>query len=411
MESSFISPDDTWVLWMFITGWAAVSIYLEQRFTWASKISGAIIALLGAVLLSNLSIIPTESGVYDAVWNYIVPLAIPLLLFQANIREIWKKSGRILIIFLLSSIATFAGALLAFLTLRNVIPYLDKITAMMTGSYTGGGVNFAAMASKFNTPSEMVSATTVADNLMMAMFFLVLFAIPSITFIRRRFSTPYIDKIEAGGATDDDSQTQAARFWERNEMSLKDIAMSVASAFVLVTVSFKLADFIGAILPEAGDSNVFLSIVRGIFADQYLMLTTLTVLIVALFPNFFEKINGTREIGTFLIYLFFVVIGVPASLVVIVKTAPLLFVFVLIIALINIFLTLIFGKVFKFNLEETLLVSNANLGGPTTAAAMAIAKGWTHLIVPILLVGTLGYVIGNYLGTGIYYLIQVLFGS
>lgn len=410
MESSFISPDDTWVLWMFITGWAAVSIYLEQRFSWASKISGAIIALLGAVLLSNLSIIPTESAVYDAVWDYVVPLAIPLLLFQANIREIWKKSGRVLIIFLLSSVATFAGALVAFLSLRDFIPYLDKITAMMTGSYTGGGVNFAAMASKFETPGEMVSATTVADNLMMAMFFLVLFAIPSIEFIRKRFSTPYIDEVEAGVETGDDSKTEAASFWERNEMSLKDIAMSVASAFVLVTVSFKLADLIGSILPEAGDSNVFLSIIRGIFADQYLMLTTLTVLSVALFPSFFEKINGTREIGTFFIYLFFVVIGIPASLVVIIKTAPLLFVFVLIIALINIFLTLIFGKVFKFNLEETLLVSNANLGGPTTAAAMAIAKGWTHLIVPILLVGTLGYVFGNYLGTGIYYLIQMLFG-
>jgi len=130
---------------------------------------------------------------------------------------------------------------------------------------------------------------------------------------------------------------------------------------------------------------------------------------VALFPGYFEKINGTREIGTFLIYLFFVVIGVPASLVIILKTAPLLFVFVLIIVLANIFITLILGKIFKFSLEEALLVSNANLGGPTTAAAMAIAKGWQKMIVPILLVGTLGYVIGNYLGTAIYYLIQAFF--
>ncbi len=407
--SSFISPDDTWVLWMFITGWAAVSIYLEQRFSWASKISGAIIALIGAVVLANLNVIPTESHVYDTVWDYVVPLAIPLLLFQANIRKIWQKSGRILIIFLLSSVATFAGAVIAFLSLRNFIPHLDKVTAMMTGSYTGGGVNFAAMAAKFETPDDITSATTVADNLMMAMFFLVLFAIPTFEFIRKRFPTPYMDEIDAELSDKDASKTEAASFWERNEMSLKDIALSVASAFVLVTVSFKLADYIGSVLPEAGDSNVLLSIVRGIFADQYLMLTTLTVLTVALFPNFFESINGTREIGTFLIYLFFVVIGVPASLGIILKTAPLLFVFVLIIALANIFITLLFGKLFKFSLEETVLVSNANLGGPTTAAAMAIAKGWTHLIVPILLVGTLGYVFGNYLGTGIYHLIQLLF--
>jgi uncharacterized membrane protein len=38
-------------------------------------------------------------------------------------------------------------------------------------------------------------------------------------------------------------------------------------------------------------------------------------------------------------------------------------------------------------------------GGPTTAVAMAIAKGWKDLIGPILVVGTLGYIIGNYVGT------------
>ncbi len=99
--------------------------------------------------------------------------------------------------------------------------------------------------------------------------------------------------------------------------------------------------------------------------------------------------------------MFFVVIGVPASLSLVVTTAPLLLVFVLIIVLMNLLFSLVLGKLFKFNLEEVVLASNANLGGPTTAAAMAIAKGWNKLIVPILLVGTLGYIIGNYIGTGL----------
>ncbi|HLR71226.1 MAG TPA: DUF819 family protein, partial [Pseudogracilibacillus sp.] len=53
----------------------------------------------------------------------------------------------------------------------------------------------------------------------------------------------------------------------------------------------------------------------------------------------------------------------------------------------------------KYNLEDILVASNANIGGPTTAAAMAIAKGWKNLVGPILVVGTLGYIIGNYIGT------------
>jgi len=61
--------------------------------------------------------------------------------------------------------------------------------------------------------------------------------------------------------------------------------------------------------------------------------------------------------------------------------------------------SLLAGKMLKYDLEEILIVSNANIGGPTTAAAMAIAKGWKDLIGPVLVVGTIGYIIGNYIGT------------
>ena len=97
-----------------------------------------------------------------------------------------------------------------------------------------------------------------------------------------------------------------------------------------------------------------------------------------------------------LIYLFFFVIGVPASIPMIITNASLLFVFTLIIALTNMIFCFVFGKLLKFNLEDIVLASNANIGGPTTAVAMAISKGWTKLIGPIMLIGTLGYVIGTY---------------
>jgi uncharacterized membrane protein len=57
------------------------------------------------------------------------------------------------------------------------------------------------------------------------------------------------------------------------------------------------------------------------------------------------------------------------------------------------------AKIFKFNLEDAIIASNANIGGPTTAAGMAISQGWSALVGPAMLVGVLGYVIGNYLGT------------
>ena len=36
---------------------------------------------------------------------------------------------------------------------------------------------------------------------------------------------------------------------------------------------------------------------------------------------------------------------------------------------------------------------------------LAISKGWQGLVGPILIIGTLGYVIGNYAGTLIYQLL------
>lgn len=66
--------------------------------------------------------------------------------------------------------------------------------------------------------------------------------------------------------------------------------------------------------------------------------------------------------------------------------------------LINMLVTFIAAKIFGFTLEEAILASNANIGGPTTAAAMAISKGWQKLVAPSMLVGTLGYIIGTYIG-------------
>lgn len=390
---TLISSDNIWVLWAFITGWAAFSIYLEQKFEWASKISGAIIALIGALILSNLKVIPTESVVYDQVWSYVVPLAITLLLYQCNITKIWKESGKILVLFLVSAIGTMLGSTLGFLLLNKHIPELGQLAGMMTGSYIGGGANFAAMASAFEIPGDLVSAAVVSDNLLMALYFFVLISIPSIAFFREKFKHPHIKEVEKIGIKE--GETAASSYWKSKEVSLKDIGFCIGSAFIIVAVSVSLAEFLSSIIPT---SNAFLKIINTLLGNQYLIITTVTMLCATLKSDFFGNLGGAQEIGTFLIYLFFVVIGVPASISSIMNNSPLLLVFCLIVVLINMLVTFGVAKLFKFNLEEAILASNACIGGPTTAAAMAVSKSWSKLIAPIMLIGTLGYVIGNYCG-------------
>ncbi|RAZ67247.1 DUF819 domain-containing protein [Planococcus maitriensis] len=398
MENSLIQSDDLLTLWGIIVIVAAMSIVLEQKYSWAGKISGAVIALVFAIILSNTGIIPTASPAYDAVWAFIVPLAIPLLLFHVNFKKIWKESGRMLLIFLISSIGTVAGTILSFFLLKDTIPFLDRIGGMMGASYVGGGVNFAAMTAKFDAPEDLVSATVVADNLMMALVFITLMAIPTFGFFRKLYPHPHVLQVERE-AESNGGKTNAENFWKRQDISLKDMAMSLGTAFFLVVVATKIAEFFAGIIPSGEEVAFGWNLLSGLIGDQYLVLTTLTFLALALFPRYFDGINGSQEIGTFLIYLFFVVIGIPASIPLIVQNAPLLLVFVAVIVIVNLTVSLTAGKLLKYDLEEILLVVNANVGGPTTAAAMAIAKGWRELIGPILVVGTIGYVIGNYIGT------------
>lgn len=308
--------------------------------------------------------------------------------------KIWKESRRLLIIFFIASIGTMIGTLVAFIVLNQWIPYLNKIGAMMTGSYIGGGVNFAALSSKLETPGDMVSSTVVADNSVMALYFMLLIALPSLPLIKKYFKTDY--------NTEQSPKVQQS-YWQPKKIQLLDIAFSVASAITLVAVSFKGAELIQQWIPK---SNVVLTMITSFFGDSYLLLTTLTLIVVAIWGDFFEKLAGASEIGTFLIYIFFVVIGIPASFATIITTAPLLFVFVIIILVFNLGLSLLLGKAFKFKIEEILLASNATAGGPTTAAALAIGKGWTGLVGPILIIGTLGYVVGNYAGTLMYQLLS-----
>ena len=161
-----------------------------------------------------------------------------------------------------------------------------------------------------------------------------------------------------------------------------------------VAISTAIANFFASLFPAEGATFIL----NQLLGNKYLIMTTVTMICATALPKTFNDAPGANEIGTFLIYIFFAVIGAPASIMSILTQAPLLLVYALIIVACSMLITLIFGKIFHFSLEEIILASNANIGGPTTAAAMAISKGWNKLIGPVLLIGTLGYVLGNYYG-------------
>lgn len=392
---SLISPDNHWALLTILFFSTFLAIMLEQRYKWAAKVSGSIITLVIAVLLTNLGVIPSEAKVFDdVVWGYAVPLAIPLLLLKTNLRKIYRDAGRFLVIFLIGAAGTMAGAVLATKLLSGTVEGLAGVGAMMTGSYIGGGVNFTALSDAFHVDANLRASATVADNLNMAIYFLLLLGVAGSAWFRKRYPHPHIDEVLKNGKNDG-GETLAARYWTRKDISLKDIAKDMAYAVIVVFLSRTIGDFFTGLIPT---DNWFLKMLNTFLGSQYIWITNLSMLWSTCFEKQASDMSGAQEIGTWLIYLFFFAIGVPASIGALIRNAPILLLFCLIIVLVNMLFCFLGGKLLKFSLEEIILASNANIGGPTTAAGMAISQGWGKLVGPCMLTGTFGYVIGTWLG-------------
>ena len=175
--STWIAPENTWPLWATMITGVAVCIYLEQTHKWAAKISGPVLALIGGMLLSNSKLMPIAAPSYDLVDDYLVPVAIPLLLFRANVVRIVRETGSMFLCFHIASLGTILGAFLAAFLFRGMFPRVAEVAGIMTGSYVGGGVNFVAIKNTYGVSADLTNPLLVADNFIMAGMFAVLFVI------------------------------------------------------------------------------------------------------------------------------------------------------------------------------------------------------------------------------------------
>ena len=224
----------------------------------------------------------------------------------------------------------------------------------------------------------------VADNFIMAGMFMVLLLIAGSRWFRRHYPHPH-----SGDDAVDPAQA-AAEHWRPKEIALLDIAAALGIAFAIAAVSQKLSGLV--------KSSVGNELIASMIGNPYVVITSITVILATLFARQFERIRGSEELGSYLLYVFLFAIGLPADLVEVIKNVPLMFVFCLIIALTNLAVTLAAGKLWRLNLEELLLCVNATLGGAPSVAAMAVASGWPKLVLPAVLVAIWGYAIGTFLG-------------
>ena len=367
--NTLISPDQTWALWAVLLSAAAFGLWAE-RTRWGSRLSGAVIAIGTTFVLSNLRVIPAEAPAYGAVWSYLVPLAIPLLLFKADLRRIIREAGPTLIAFLAGAVGTVLGTWIAF----QIVPLGEegwKLAGIFCATYVGGSLNYMASAEALGLRSgDLLAAGVAADNLAMTLYFLVLFSLPSLPWLRRR----YVNRVIENDIEPDESGPR---------ISVRSMATAIAIAATVCAVGYGLAEALGV-----GSSGI-------------LVMTALIVAGATLFPRRMGALAGAHELGVLLMQVFFAAIGASASIILVITHGVMLFVFAIAILAVHLVFILVACRLLGLDLAEIVIASNANMGGPASAAAMAVARRWEALVIPAILCGTLGYAIATFVGVAV----------
>lgn len=346
-----------------------------------SQITGAVIAILAAILAANLKIIPHSAAAYDFVFTYIVPVLIPLFLFKANLKQLFSETRRTTAAFLLASLGTVIGVTLAALLLDlsqlgAEVSLADTarepaIAGLFASTYIGGSVNYAALGeiTGLRKDASFFSAATAADNLFSAVYLGLLALMPGWRWLSRRFK--------------DHDHRQLEEESSEQTITAQSLVFAIAISMSIVVLS----DLIAAMM---GDSW------------RYVIISIITLAFATLCPNLVKQLAGSFELGVGLSFIFFASIAAGADIVAMINVAPLLITLVLILLSVHLVITFGLGSLLGLSLPELITASNAAILGATTAPALAATKGWKNLVAPGILVGVFGYALGTFTGTLIF---------
>src|SRR5210317_1861251 len=116
---AIIKPANHLIILLIVTGAAAFGIVSEHK-KWFGKVSGILVTMISMSLLSMTGVVPVASKpgvkveVYEMVFGYFIPIAIPLLLFSSNLVKIIKESGKLLAAYTIGAVGIVLGSFLAF---------------------------------------------------------------------------------------------------------------------------------------------------------------------------------------------------------------------------------------------------------------------------------------------------------
>ena len=376
MPQPFFSPDDTFALLSVFLGLAAFGFWVEKT-RLGQIMSGVILVIIAGLALANLRVIPFGAPLYNLVWDYAVPLAIPLLLFKADLRRLLPETGPLLLSFAVAVIGTLAGVAVG-VHLVELGPEAPKIAATLGASWIGGSMNFAAVSQALDMHDDaLLSAMAAADNVGGTLFLLLLVSLPAVNILRRFIPSAIIESTPSRTNLEDEEEETALT------LNMLHLALLLFLSALCCFLGYGLASLL------------------GIAPFGVLFVTIFALLIANLFAKQMAALHGDFQLGMLFMYVFFGVMGAGADIIEMIGKALPIFVFTGIMAGVHLSVVLAAAKLFRLDLAEALLASNAVALGPATAAAMAASQRWRTLVTPAVMLGVLGYAMANFIGVAL----------
>jgi uncharacterized membrane protein len=350
--------------------------------TWLATFKGwktigtPILVIVITAIVANIGIVPTATGghpVYDSVFVYLAPMGIFIALLEVDLKSLKNAGGPILLMFIIGGIGTMIGVLVSWFVVQpaeEIGPLANALAGMFTGTYIGGSINFNAVALHYqvNSQPDLYAASTVVDNLIGTPWIIICLILPK--YLQSLF--PRKKLIPNSG--------KLGKIKKSESISIPSFAAILGMAFLAMAFS----KWMISLFPEV---------------PEIIILTTLA-LILAQIPVV-KKLQGAHTIGFFIILIFLATIGTLCDLSTLSGLGGLagtLILFVSLLMLIHGLFIFGVGALLKIDWDVIAVASQANVGGNTTAIAAAESLDRPDLLIPGVLVGSLGNALGTYAG-------------
>lgn len=371
-----------------------------KRWTWAQKIGTVVLAYAVGIILALTGACSFEEGSAAALtftktqslmMSIAVPLAIPLMLFNCDFK-LWTKALPKTIWSLVGGItAVVISVISGYFIFRNQgIPEIEKVSAMMTGIYTGGTMNFNALGASLNVDKSVMAIVLAFEMVLTTPY--IFFIIGGGYKIFRKV-LPYEDVTRRGRKDSADIPTGDVE----NYRGMFD-KKNVGGMFFGLGLSVLILG-VGAGLSL---------LITGKINELIVILTITTLAIIASFFKKVRQLPKTFELGMFFILIFSVIVASLFDIHSINNGAIMIGALVAWIMIVSALVHLLFCRIAKVSGDLFTVGQVALLCSPPFVPPVVGAMKNKKVLLSGIVIGLVGYAIGTYLGVAIAWLLPHL---